>query len=120
MFTGDLERAILEALTYSDIFEYPLRLDELHRYLPVCANMDELSVALESLNECVGKQDGFYFLAGRDEIVEIRKSREARSQKLLPYAIRYGKLLSALPFIRMVALTGSLAVMNVSKNSDFD
>lgn len=120
MFNGDLERAILEALTYSDIFEFPLRLDELRRYLPIRAEVDELSVALESLNDRVGKRDGFYFLEGRNEIVEIRKGREARSQKLLPYAIRYGRILGSLPFIRMVALTGSLAVMNVSKNADFD
>lgn len=120
MFTDGLERALHEALTYSDIFEYPLRLDELYRYLPVRAEMEELSIALESLNGRVGKTDGFYFLAGHDEIVEIRKQREARSRSLLPRAIKYGRVLGSLPFIRMVALTGSLAVMNISKAADFD
>lgn len=115
-----LARAILEALTYSDIFDYPLRLDELHRYLPIRAETDELKTALTSFNEQIKFRDGFYFLAGRDEIVDIRKDREARSKKLLPIALRYGRILGALPFVRMVALTGSLAVLNISKNADFD
>ena len=120
MSSASISRAILEALAYSDIFDYPLRLDELHRYLPIRAEADELKTELISLNEQVNYHDGFYFLAGRDEIVDIRKDREARSKKLLPIALRYGRILGALPFVRMVALTGSLAVLNVTKNADFD
>ena len=120
MFIGNLERAILEALTYSDIFDYPLRLDELHRYLPVPTDMDELPAVLSALNGQVDSEDDFYFLAGREETVQIRTQRSARSNKLLPAALRYGQALGNLPFIRMVALTGSLAVLNISKNVDFD
>lgn len=115
-----LERAVLEALAYSDVFDYPLRLDELHRYLPVRAEIDELSKALISLRGQVEKKNDFYFLANRREIVEIRRAREARSKQLLPIALKYGRVLGALPFVRMAALTGSLAVMNVSGNADFD
>jgi hypothetical protein len=46
--------------------------------------------------------------------------RETRSRKLMPRAIQYGRILGALPYIRMVALTGSLAVLNVSSVVDFD
>lgn len=115
-----LARAILEALAYSDIFDHPLRFDELRRYLPVHAEVDELSAVLVSVRGQVEQQDGFYYLSGRDEIVDIRKEREARSRKLLPIALRYGRILGSLPFVRMVALTGSLAVLNISKNADFD
>jgi len=121
MFASDLERAILEALAYSDIFEYPLRLDELHRYLPMRADIKQISGVLESLlNGRVGQRGGFYFLAGSEEIVDIRRQREARSRSLLPLALSFGRALGFLPFVRMVALTGSLAVMNVSKAADFD
>lgn len=118
--TGTLEQAIVEALVYSDIFEYPLRLDELHRYLPMRAKVDELPTALEALQGQVGEKDGFYFLVDREEIVTIRKDREVRSKRLFPVALKFGRILGSLPFVRMVALTGSLAVMNVSKNADFD
>jgi hypothetical protein len=63
---------------------------------------------------------GYFTLPGREEIVLIRTQREVRSRELLPGALRYGRILGSLPFVRMVALTGSLAVMNVSKNADFD
>jgi len=120
MFTSTLERGILEALAYSDIFDYPLRLSELHRYLPSRVEIEQLSIALESLSGRVGNRDDFYFLTGRDEIVGIRKQREVHSRTLMPRALKYGSILGSLPFARMVALTGSLAVMNSSKNADFD
>ena len=115
-----IDRAILETLVYSDIFEYPLQLKELHRFLPERVDIEKLPGAIASLHEYVGRKDDYYFLARREETVGIRKQREARSRKLLPRAIQYGCVLGSLPFIRMVALTGSLAVMNVSKDSDFD
>ena len=115
-----IDRAILETLVYSDIFEYPLQLKELHRFLPERVDIEKLPGAIGSLHEYVVRKDDYYFLAGREETVGIRKQREARSRKLLPRAIQYGCVLGSLPFIRMVALTGSLAVMNVSKDSDFD
>jgi len=120
MFIGTLERAILETLAYSDVFEYPLRLNELHRYLLMRAETEQVSQALDLLDELLGEQDGFYFLAGREKIVEIRKQREVHSRNLMLHALKYGRMLGALPFIHMVALTGSLAVMNSSKDADFD
>ncbi len=120
MFTGTLERAIIETLAYSDVFEFPLRLEEIHRYLPVRAEREEILDALHSLGEQVGAKNGFYFLTGRETIVEVRAAREAYSRAVLPSALRYGRMLGALPFIRMVALTGSLAVQNSAHEADFD
>lgn len=120
MINGTLERAILETLAYSDIFEYPLRLEEIHRYLPIHAEMKEVSETLSELHSQVGKKDDFCFLVGRENVVEVRRQRQEHSQKLLPHALRYGRMLGFLPFIRMVALTGSLAMMNSSGDADFD
>lgn len=121
MINGALERAILETLAYSDIFEYPLRLDELHRYLHLCVEAECVSQSMDLLLQGqVGEKDGYYFLDGRENIVGTRELREGSSQSLFRQAIKYGRILGTLPFIRMVALTGSLAVMNGSNDADFD
>ncbi len=120
MFIGDRKRAVLETLAYSDVFEFPLRLDEVHRYLSLPATVEQVSVCLEESRRVVESRGGYYFLRGRSETVHLRMAREKRSRVFLPIALKYGRLLGSMPFVRMVALTGSLAVMNVSKEVDFD
>jgi hypothetical protein len=115
-----IERAVLETLIYSDIFNYPLRLDELQRYLPVYLNGHDLHAALAQLDGRIGKRDGYYFVAGRQDIVRTRQSRELPSRRALRHAHFYGRILNVLPFIRMVAVTGSLAVLNCEETADLD
>lgn len=114
-----LEHAILAALAYSDIFDHPLTMDELHKFLVVPAAKDEIATCISNLTS-VHNKDGYYFLADRPEVVEIRKAREVNSRKAFKRAMLYGRILGSLPFIRMVALTGSLAMLNLSKNRDMD
>jgi len=114
-----LERAILETLAYSDVFDYPLSLEELHRFLTISATKVEIQEQLVRMKD-VSSAHGYYFLAGRSEIVDIRKRREENSRKAFRRAMFYGRILGSLPFIRMVALTGSLAMLNLSKNKDMD
>ncbi len=115
-----LEEAIIQTLAYSDVFDYPLRIEELHRYLPVGVSLDELRRALSRGAECVSSQEGFYFLEGRDALIALRRHREAISRPALRSALRFGRVLGAMPFIRMVALTGSLAVLNSDWSGDLD
>jgi hypothetical protein len=114
-----LERAILETLAYSDIFEYPLTLTELHRYLTLAISPEELRSQIPFIRS-LPSGDGYYHLPGRDEVVDIRKGRETASRRAFRRAVRYGKILARMPFVRMVAVTGSLAVLNLSKNADMD
>ena len=115
-----ISSAILETVAYADIFDHPLTAPEIHRYLTgISVEFEIIRDALKNIEELVQTGDHF-ILPGREEIIPIREKREARSQKLLPVALRYGRIMGSLPFIRMVALTGSLAVLTVSKTDDFD
>lgn len=114
-----LEHAILAALAYSDIFDHPLTMDELHKFLVVPATKEEIAICISAMNK-IHCHDGYYFLADRPEVVDIRRTRETISRKAFRRAKFYGRILGSLPFIRMVALTGSLAMLNLSKNRDMD
>lgn len=120
VYSAPIGQAVLETLAYSDVFDHPLRLAELHRYLPLSATPAELQATLRSGIAGVESRDGYYFLAGRAEIVPLRLRRETISAPDLRAALRLGRLLGSLPFIRMVALTGSLAVLNSERNADLD
>ena len=114
-----LERAILETLAYSDVFDYPLTIDELHCFLTASATIEEVRDRVIDMGQ-VSSTRGYYFLTGRSEIVDIRIQRKENSRKAYRRAMFYGRILGRLPFIRMVALTGSLAMLNLSKNRDMD
>lgn len=120
----DVQDAALRAVAYADVFDYPLDADEIHRYLhAVAATRDATD---EALAVCLASEgplrtrDGFYTLPGREHLVEERRRRAAHAEKLWLTAIRYGELLGSLPFVRMVAVTGSLAWDNTDDSADID
>lgn len=119
-----VESAILQTITYVDVFDYPLTPAEVHRYLigiPISA--EKINHILSNgrlVPHRIHKRDGYLFLSGRSEIVEIRRQREVISKKMWPIAWQYGRFLAAMPFVRMVAITGSLAVNNVEPPGDID
>lgn len=114
-----LEQAVLSALAYSDIFEYPLTLEEIHRYLPARASMDDVRRALSALPQ-VDSRQGYFFLKGSSRLVNVRLARTRASRPVFRRALRFGRVLGSLPFVRMVGMTGSLAVLNLSKGADMD
>ena len=114
-----LENAILKTLAYSDIFDYPLTAEELHRFLVMPAEKDDVEQSVAKMKN-ISMNNGYYFLKNRHEIVGLRRNREAISAEVFKRAMFYGHILGTLPFIRIVALTGSLAVLNLSKNPDMD
>ena len=121
---SDLERAILQTVAYADVFDYPLTVMEIHRYLVgVPAALEDVRVALvesSRLRERLAQRDGYIFLAGREEIVAVRRHRQEVAKRLWTWARHYARIVSGLPFVRMVAVTGSLAVNNADEDGDID
>jgi len=117
-----LESAILHTLLYADIFDFPLTEAELHHFLiGHAADLSVLRATLHTsarLAHYIEYCDGFWTLRGRSATVAVRQRREAASQRLLKAAHFYGRLLAHLPFVRMVALTGALAMHNARHAGD--
>ncbi|MCB0034452.1 MAG: hypothetical protein KDE51_10555, partial [Anaerolineales bacterium] len=119
-----LEQAIWRTVAYVDLFDYPLTAAEIHRYLEgVAATRTEVETLLAQgalLGDHLAQTGIYFHLLGREESVAIRRQREAHSQELWSYARQYGRLFAQLPFVRMVAVTGSLAMNNVGDEADID
>lgn len=119
-----LEEAIWRTVAYVDLFDYPLTAAEIHRYLEgIQATLSEVAKTLAgsaALLPHLTYRDGFFCLPGREETIEFRQERKKRAQTLWPLAVRYGRFIAQLPFVRMVAVTGSLTMNNVTDDADID
>lgn len=120
----DLESAILSTIAYADIFDYPLTFEELHRYLiGRMVPPDQLHAVMSGgdfARNHISRVHGFYTLPGRENIVRIRKQRAKFSAHQWSRANSYGQLIAGLPYVRMVAVTGALAMDNARPGDDID
>ncbi len=119
-----VETAIIHAVAYADIFDYPLTAEQVHRFLvgveaPPSTVLDRLSRG-NLLEGRLGHDRGYYFLPGREETVETRLRRAPISALAWPTARKYGRIVARLPFIRMVAVSGALTMDNVEADADID
>lgn len=118
-----MEKAILETLYYADIFDYPLTLEETHQFLiKKKADLNQVRSILGELvlSGSVGSRDGYYFLPGRAVLVDKRKGRKKWSQLKFKKAKKVSRILKAIPWIKLIAITGALAVENSSEEDDID
>lgn len=121
---GALERAIYSTVAYRDVFDFPVTAGEIHRYLHGRhCGADEVDRALAGGTLCdrLLDTDGeFFALKGRRNLFDIRRSRDAASSRQWLTALRFARFLASLPNVRMVAMTGSLAVGNFPDDGDID
>jgi len=115
-----LEDAVFYTLSYADVFNYPLTLVELHRYLVGWRiSLADLAIAIRQIPGIV-VQDGYYTFRHREAVIPLRRRREQIAAQMWPRALSYGAQIAQLPYVRMVALTGALAVHNVDHGDDYD
>lgn len=114
--------AVLLTLCYREVFAYPLKRFELQRYLLLTpADACSLDRALAQMNGSYITLQGDYVLpVGAESLVDIREARERASVHYWRWALRYARWLRWVPFVRMVAVTGSLAVNNADASADID
>ena len=118
-----IQNAILATLVYHDIFDYPLKIEEIQRYLiGEEADPKKAQKAIETLvkNKKIKKDKTLIHLKGRKKIVERRQRRERFSKEKTKRAKFYSSLLKIIPTINLVAVSGALAMENAKMNDDID
>jgi hypothetical protein len=114
-----LQRAILLSVAYADIFDYPLTAGEIHRYCGLKVPFNDVYAEIQGFR-FLSQVGNYYSLPGREALIDVRIRRKENSARLWPNALHYGQAISRVPFVRMVAVTGSLAVNNTENHADID
>jgi len=102
------------SVLYHDIFDYPLTFSDLIKW------NSSGSFPIKDFSKSIVCQDGYYFLKGRGSLVYKRVLRNRISAKKLEIAKKASGVLAIIPGIKMVAVTGSLAMDNAGDESDID
>jgi len=129
-----LQSSIFTTLLYHDIFEYPLKEQEVYKLLvqtpspkhqipnkfkfPKSQIQNNLKILVRKKK--ILKKGGFYFLPGRRGIINLRKKREKYSQDKIKIAEKTVRILKFIPWIKMIGVTGALAMNNSEKDDDID
>ncbi len=121
--TADARRAVLRALAYSDLFDYAPDRADLYYVLELpgisYAHFEQALEALQREGKIIF--DGEHcMLAGRENLSAIWRRRQQHSAQKWRAARRYIRLIRCLPFIRMVAVTGTLAAQSAEAADDID
>ncbi len=119
---GSSKESILKTLLYSDIFDYPLRSEEIWKFL-ISGNKEDKQSFLKYLNlknnffDC---KNNLYFINGRAALVKKRQEKEKHSFKKIKLAKKIIQKLSLIPTVYFIGISGALAMKNSDKDDDID
>ena len=118
-----MEKAVLKTLIYYDIFNFPLKAWEIHKWLIGReASLKQIEKTLRKLSHesRIVNQGDYYFLPGRKSLVKDRREKEKISKKHFQTAKNISILFKTIPWIKLVGISGSLAMMGSGKRDDID
>lgn len=118
-----LQEAIIKTLSYGEVFAFPMTSYEIWKFLihphRASKKLVEQELSLLLRKKIIHKEDAFYFLSSR-QLVVSRRLRKKMNQEKLKKAKRVAFLLSLIPCIRLIGLSGSLSVNNACDADDID
>jgi len=113
---------ILATLAYFDIFKYPLTSGEIYLFLKNKYHQADFELALRYLvaHQFVFQFGNFYSLKNDYSLVVRRYNGNEKAAELIKVAHKIGDWLIRFPYVRGIAISGSLSKNYADENSDID
>ena len=117
-----IKQDILSTLAYFDIFNYPITQSEIILFCRKTYSHREFSTALSAMVEegDIFRFDEFYTLQNDYSVIPRRRTGNLKAKQLLKSADRVAMILSWFPFVRGIAISGSLSKNYADDQSDID
>ncbi len=117
-----LEISVLKTITYFDVFSYPLTVEEILFFLDCPATKYEVANTVDQLIVAgqLWQLGEFYSIRNDFSIVQRRICGNRLAIKYIKRARTVAKFLSWFPFVRGIAISGSLSKNFADKDVDLD
>lgn len=115
--------SVFSCLCYFDIFDYPMRLEEIQAHCSLVLDLNVVSECLEDLQDCnlVFSKDGYYLKSNSlERSISRRLKSEKRFTTKLTQIKKYTQLVAKFPFVEFVGVSGSCARGLFEKTGDVD
>lgn len=115
-------QATLSTIAYFAVFQHPLRFEELQTYTHYdVLSKEQLNQALQlALDKNVIKlNSGFYKIGDKSQIIR-RTIGEENTREAMHKAKKFSRIISRFPFVKGVALSGSISKGYMDADSDVD
>ncbi len=124
MANDAIDRGILRTLLYYDIWGYPLKAEEILRFLPErVSSAQELGRHLErcAARGLISEASGYYSVRTEArELAELRGRKERRAALMWKAARLSAGIIKTFPFVRGVFVSGELSKNVASPRGDID
>jgi hypothetical protein len=121
--------SLLIAISYADIFDYPLTQSEIYSWKTgiYVSTQKQIDRGLAMLVKkkyvekvAVSKGNAFFVLRGRKELAQVRFTREKVAQTKFEIIYAISRFLTIVPTISLVGVTGGLSMRNADDHDDID
>lgn len=144
MLPEDNKKAILATLLYSDIFDYPLTNEEIYAYIIKEKQINNLFISHQQVvsskdnnrstinselrnyekiqygRASLTKKNDFFCIKGREFVIAKRIKRKKISERKIAIAQKIVRIMKHIPTIKLIGLSGSVAIENADEGDDID
>lgn len=118
--TTGLDKAITRTIAFFDMFDFPLTAFEVWKYCEIGCSLFGIMNSLDIKKEKVETKNGFYFLEGREKIVNTRMKRYNVASEKFKKAIWVSRFFRLIPWIKMIAVGNIIGGNNAKEEGDID
>jgi hypothetical protein len=114
---------IIKTVLYFDVFNYPLKVQELFENTAATISEEDLKLELEELvaDHILFKEKEYISCRSSFELAIAKREKGNKgANEIMPIALRYSKIIASFPFVEGVFLSGALSKKYYDEKGDID